>query len=117
MNSFLRSFLKPVVGSVLLITSFFEGIGQPNSSPYKIAQDRLIWHDKVDQEQQKLVVLGGGQRDSMIRLSKDETVTLHITDALGRRVDELKQQTEYDSTLNTNGKKRYLKGLAFLLGE
>ena len=117
MNSILRSFLKPVVGSVLLITSFFEGIGQPNSSPYKIAQDRLIWHDKVDQEQQKLVVLGGGQRDSMIRLSKDETVNLHITDALCRRVDELQQQIEYDSTLNTNGKKRYLKGLAFLLGE
>ena len=102
---------------VLLITSFFEGIGQPTSSPYKIAQDRLIWHDKVDQEQQKLVILGGGQHDSMIRLSKDETVNLHITDALGRRVDELQQQIEYDSTLNTNGKKRYLKGLAFLLGE
>jgi len=77
----------------------------------------LIWHDKVDQEQQKLVILGGGQHDSMIRLSKDETVNLHITDALGRRVDELQQQIEYDSTLNTNGKKRYLRGLAFLLGE
>jgi hypothetical protein len=77
----------------------------------------LIWHDKVDQEQQKLVILGGGKVDSMIRLSKDETINLHITDALCRRVDELQQGIEYDSTLNTNGKKRYLKGLAFLLGE
>jgi hypothetical protein len=71
----------------------------------------------VDQEQQKLVILGGGKNDSMIRLSRDETVNLHITDALGRRVDELQQQIELDSTLNTNGKKRYLKGLAFLLAE
>ncbi|HEY4063305.1 MAG TPA: hypothetical protein VGM30_15470 [Puia sp.] len=117
MNPFLRSFLRAVAVTIPLMTLFFKGIGQPSSSPYKIAQDRLIWHDKVDQEQQKLVILGGGKNDSMIRLSRDETVNLHITDALGRRVDELQQQIELDSTLNTNGKKRYLKGLAFLLAE
>jgi hypothetical protein len=98
------------------MTSLLKGMGQPNSYPYKVAQDRMIWHDKVDQEQQKLFALGGGKADSLIRLSKDETVNLHITDALGRRVDEIQQQIEFDSTLNTNGKKRYLRGLAFLLG-
>ena len=76
----------------------------------------MLWHDKVDQEQQKLIILGGGKHDSLIRLSKDETVNLQITDALSRRVDELQQQIEFDSTLNTNGKKRYLRGLASLLG-
>jgi hypothetical protein len=91
------------------------GRGQTNAYPYKVAQDRMLWHDKVDQEQQKLLILGGGKQDSLIRLAKDETINLQITDALSRQVDELQQQIEFDSTLNTNGKKRYLRGLASLL--
>ncbi|WP_431212159.1 hypothetical protein ACQ86N_41460 [Puia sp. P3] len=38
-----------------------------------------------------------------------------MTDALSRRIDLLQQQIELDSTLNTNNKKRYLRGLADLL--
>jgi hypothetical protein len=115
MNSFLLSFLRTISLSVLLMTFLLKGRAQPNSYPYKVAQDRMIWHDKVDQEQQKLFALGGGTKDSLIHLSKDETINLHVTDALGRRVDELQQQIEFDSTLNTNGKKRYLRGLESLL--
>jgi hypothetical protein len=88
---------------------------QSNSYPYKVARDRMIWHDKVDQEQQSLLILGGGGRDSMIRLAKDENVNLQITDALIRQVDELQESLELDSTLNSNNKKKYLRGLAFLL--
>lgn len=91
------------------------GRAQPNSYPYKVAQDRMIWHDKVDQAQQVLIVLGNGKSDSVIRLTKDETANLQITDALCRRVDELQERIEFDSTLNTNGKKRYLRGLEALL--
>jgi hypothetical protein len=40
---------------------------------------------------------------------------LQVTDALVRQVDELQQQIEFDSTLNTNNKKKYLRGLEFLL--
>lgn len=90
-------------------------MAQPNSYPYKVAQDRMIWHDKVDKEQQRLILLGGGKDDSIIRLSKDEAVNLQVTDALCRQVDELQQQIEFDSTLSTNGKKRYLRGLEDLL--
>ena len=116
MSLFLRiSFIRPITLSVLLTTSLLKGMGQTNAYPYKVAQDRMIWHDKVNLEQQKLFALGGGTADSLIHLSKDETVNLHITDALGRRVDELQQSIEFDSTLNTNGKKRYLRGLADLL--
>ncbi len=60
-------------------------------------------------------MLGGGKDDSVIRLTKDETIILQITDAFGRQVDDLQQQIEFDSTLNTNGKKRYLRGLESLL--
>ena len=93
----------------------FRGLAQPNSYPYKVAQDRMIWHDKVDQAQQVLIGMGNGKSDSVIRLTKDETANLQITDALCRRVDELQERIEFDSTLNTNGKKRYLRGLEALL--
>src|SRR5262249_54042580 len=92
----------------------FRALAQPNSYPFKVAQDRMLWHDYVDKEQQRLVQLGGGS-DSLIHLSKDETVNLQVTDALIRQVDELQEKIELDSTLNTNNKKRYLRGLADVL--
>ena len=100
---------------IALLGLSFSSLAQPDSYPYRVAQDRMIWHDKVDQEQQRLVMLGGGKDDSIIRLTRDETINLQITDALCRRVDDLQQQIEFDSTLNTNGKKRYLRGLGILL--
>lgn len=111
----LRSIPFQIVLSVLMITFFLDGFAQTSAYPYKVAQDRMLWHDNVDKEQQKLMAAGGGSRDSLIRLSKDETVNLQVTDALVRQVDELQQQIEFDSTLNTNNKKKYLRGLEFLL--
>ncbi len=90
-------------------------VAQPNSYPFKPAQDRMIFHDKVDQAQQRLIVMGGGKSDSVLRLTGDDAINLQITDALCRQVDELQEQIELDSTLNTNGKKRYLRGLEALL--
>ena len=75
----------------------------------------MLWHDKVDKEQERLFQLAGNKNDSVIRLTRDESVNLQITDAIGRVVDGLQQQIEFDSTLNTNGKKRYLRGLADVL--
>ncbi|HVW60933.1 MAG TPA: hypothetical protein VHC48_12880 [Puia sp.] len=98
-----------------MMTFSLDGIAQTSAYPYKVAQDRMLWHDNVDKEQQKLIVAGGGSKDTVIRLSKDETVNLQVTDALVRRVDELQQQIEFDSTLNTNTKKKYLRGLEYLL--
>src|SRR5882757_9841294 len=115
MKLLLRSISLPAVLSVLMITSSLVGAAQTNAYPYKVAQDRMLWHDNVDKEQQKLVIAGGGKYDGLIRLSKDETVNLQVTDALIRQVDELQQQIEFDSTLNTNNKKKYLRGLVFLL--
>jgi hypothetical protein len=98
-----------------MITTSLSGMAQTNAYPYKVAQDRMLWHDNVDKEQQKLIIAGGGKRDSLIRLTRDETVNLQVTDALVRQVDELQEQIEFDSTLNTNNKKKYLRALEFLL--
>src|ERR1700753_992196 len=108
MMLFLRAVIPVFLFSVLASAV---SQAQPNSYPYKVAQDRMLWHDKVDKEQQRLFLLGGSKDDSVMRLTRDEAVNLQITDALGRRVDELQQQIEFDSTLNTNNKKRYLRGL------
>src|ERR1700694_2549853 len=87
---------------------------QTNAYPYKVAQDRMLWHDNVDKQQKHLLELHG-KDDSLIRLGKDENVNLQVSDALIRRVDELQQRIEFDSTLNTNNKKKYLRGLEFLI--
>jgi len=115
MNRVIRTILSNFLVLGLIVAAPIWGVAQPNAYTFKIAQDRMLWHDKVDQEQQRLVILGGGKYDSIIRLSKDETVNLQVTDAFGRRIDALQQQIELDSTLNTNNKKRYLRGLADLL--
>jgi len=107
--------LRVTISGFFALLAFTAVQAQPNSYPYKVAQDRMLWHDKVDKEQQRLFQLGGSKDDSVMRLTRDEAVNLQITDALGRRVDELQEQIEFDSTLNTNGKKRYLRGLSDVL--
>ncbi len=109
MNLFLRSVLFS--GTLLLS---LRGVAQNTAYPYKVAQDLMLWHDNVDKEQQKFIIAGGGN-DTLIRLAKDEAVNFQITDALLRRVDELQQHIEFDSTLNTNNKKKYLRALEILL--
>jgi hypothetical protein len=111
MMPILRAVISYLIYPALLLGPLC-GMAQPDSYPYKVAQDRMLWHDKVDQEQQRFILLGGNKNDSLVRLSRDEAVNLQITDALIRRVDELQQRIEFDSTLNTNTKKRYLRGLA-----
>src|SRR5882757_5854235 len=115
MNRSVRSFTTFLLSCVMVFAGSSAAQAQPNSYPYKVAQDRMLWHDYVDKEQQRLVQLGGGKTDSLVRLSKDESVNLQVTDALIRKVDEQQQLIELDSTLNTNNKKRYLRGLADVL--
>src|SRR5258708_18817249 len=115
MNTKVRSFLVFFLIPVLTFAVPFLATAQSNSYPFKIAQDRMLFHDKVDKEQARLVILGGGKYDSIIRLSKYETVNLQVTDAFGRRIDELQQQIEFDSPLHTNNKNCYLLSLDGLL--
>lgn len=116
--------MKPILRSVIVLlivpliiiaTTGQKGWAQASAYPYKVAYDRMLWHDNVDKEQKRLVTLGGGDGDGIIRLSKDEGVNQQITEALIGHVDKLQKQIEFDSTLNTNSKKKYLRGLETLL--
>ena len=115
MNRSIRSFTTILLSCVIVFAGSSAAHAQPNSYPYKVAQDRMLWHDYVDKEQLRLIHLGGNKNDSLITLTRDEAINLQVTDALIRRVDELQEQIELDSTLNTNNKKRYLRGLADVL--
>ena len=61
MNTLLRSIVHFTALSLFLVTIAIKGSAQTNAYPYKVAQDRMLWHDNVDKEQQRLVILGGGK--------------------------------------------------------
>jgi hypothetical protein len=94
--------------SFLLLLPGLSALSQ-NTSGFKIAMERVLWHDNIDKQQGKLVPPGG------VKISRDESVNLAITDALTRRVDELQLQYELDSTLSNQEKIKYLRSLDFLL--
>ncbi len=74
----------------------------------------MLWHDNVDKEQRHLLTING-KTDSLISLTRDDNINLQITDALIRRVDVIQEKIEFDSLLNTNNKKKYLRALETLL--
>jgi hypothetical protein len=109
----MKQILHLVSGLLLLLINGL-AYAQPNSYPFKVQQDRLLWHDNVDKEQRRLLALDGKPDDS-ISLSKDENINLEIADALIRQVDQLQEQIEMDSLLNGQGKIKYLRSLESML--
>jgi hypothetical protein len=97
----------PVVSFLLLLPGL-SALSQ-STNGFKIALERVLWHDNIDKQQGKLVPPGG------VKISRDESVNLQITDALTRRVDELQLQFEQDSTMTGQEKIKYLRSLDFLL--
>ena len=93
---------------IIILMIHIHVIQAQNSYPFKVATDRMLWHDKVDDQQKKI---------SSEKFPRDESVKLMVTDALSRRVDQLQQDIELDSTMNRNQKIRYLLGLENLVKE
>jgi hypothetical protein len=92
--------------SVLLLQSAH---GQSTSAyPYKIAMERMLWHDNIDKQQKDLLAAN-------TKSTADESLKLQVADALLRQVDDLQQKIETDSTLSGNGKIKYLRNLGFVL--
>ncbi len=72
--------------------------------------ERELWHGNIDKQQKKI-----NQLNNQGKISADTTISLHVMDALTRGVDELQNQIELDSTLNSNSKIKYLRSIDFLL--
>ena len=97
--------------SVTLISLFFLILsqkGMPQTSvPFTISTDRLLFHDNVDRQQKRL----SPNDEGMVKLTSDEIVNMHISNALIKRVDEIQEEIEKDTLANTNIKKKYLRTL------
>lgn len=77
---------------------------------YPVDKGRMLFHDAIDKEQKKVYDLDG-RKDTIIYISKDETINLQIEYALITKVDEMQKNIELDSTLSHNNKIKYLRGL------
>ena len=91
-----------------LLIPVFQLLAQ-TAYPFVVARDRMLFHDNVDKEQKKLLKDGG------VKLTKDESINLQIEDALIRRLDDFQETIENDTILTGNDKKKYLRGLEFML--
>jgi hypothetical protein len=99
----------------LLLTGFCAyAQAQPPSYRFHPDNGRILFHDKVDAEQQRLKDLDG-VKDNAITLSKDATINGQIEYALINEVDEVQQKIELDSTLSHPAKVKYILGLEALL--
>jgi hypothetical protein len=82
--------------------------------PFKIQQERKLWHDNIDREQKRLLALDG-KADTIIQVSKDENVNLEMADVMIRQVDELQENIELDSSLSGQMKIKNLRSLEAML--
>jgi hypothetical protein len=101
--------MKPFLlsGAILLILGS-AGQAQTSAYPFKVAMGRLLFHESIDKQQVKIISSSSGK-------DAEETVELQIGDAIGRRVDELQEQLEADSTLSDQGKIKYLRNVEAVL--
>jgi hypothetical protein len=102
--------------SAYLLFFFTCAFVQAQPPAYRFVPDkgRILFHDKVDAQQQRIKDMDG-KKDNAITLSKDATVNGQVEYALLDRVDELQQKIEQDSVLSHSSKVKYILGLETLL--
>lgn len=81
---------------------------------YKPAQNRQLWHDRIDQEQ-KTILSADGSADHVFSPSKDDDVNYLLTRSLVKKTDALQFLYETDKVLDHRLKVNYLSGLENLL--
>jgi hypothetical protein len=71
-------------------------------------RQRELFHDKVNKEQ-LIIDKADGKQDGTVKTSNNEEITLAITDAFVRKVDEIQDNIERNKKIATNNDKvRYL---------
>lgn len=102
----MKRFLSCVIGLFIIFNTAFS----QTSYPFRVSMDRMLWHDKIDKQQKKLY-----NTEGQLRLSADESVNLQIEDALIRKIDNLQESIETDSTSNGQAKVKYLRSVEKLI--
>ena len=80
----------------------------------KPPKNRELFHDYIDAEQKKLL-RSDGRNDNQFNASADEEINFLLTRTLINRVDELQCNIENDSSLSSQNKIKYLRGIENVL--
>jgi hypothetical protein len=105
----LNHMYKAFVTVSLLVLLGNKGFAQ-TSYPFKVAFDRMLWHENVDKQQKRLL-----SPDGTIKFAITESNKTTIADALIKGVDKQQQKIELDSTLTAQAKTKYLRTLELLV--
>ncbi len=95
---------------LLVVVLFCSALELEAQTTYKIATDRLLWHDNIDKQQKKLLNDSGE-----VFIVSDPITRQKIKESLISGVDDLQRRIELDTTLNTNNKKKYLRNIEYML--
>src|SRR6202042_2571091 len=74
---------------------------------YKIAQERLLWHDNIFRQQKRLFKPG---TDS-VSVSDDPLVNKRVEAAMIDRIDKLQQKIEQDTSMGSQVKIKWLRSV------
>ncbi|HLG39159.1 MAG TPA: hypothetical protein VI461_05795, partial [Chitinophagaceae bacterium] len=80
----------------------------------KPPKNRELFHDYID-AQQKKILRSDGKADNQFNASGDEEINFLLTRTLVSKIDELQCSIEIDSTLNSQNKIKYLRGVENVL--
>jgi len=101
----------PLLTLFILLTTGRQAEGQATSYPYKIAQERVLWHDNISKQQRRLFK----PNTDSVDVSVDPSVNKSVDEAMIRHIEKLEQQIEQDSTLSGQGKTKYLRSMENLV--
>src|SRR5215831_17448458 len=82
----------------------------------KAPLNRILFHDKVD-KQQKEILRSDGKADNEFRPTNDDEINFKLTSVVGPKgeIDWLQYRIEKDSSIKSQEKIKYLRGLENLL--
>lgn len=106
-----KNFLPLLLFTVSLFTCVQAGRTQPNT---KIPLSRLYFHETIEATQKKILLMDG-KDDNLFTPTSNESLNKELTNTVIKKVDNLKQRIEADSSLNNNGKIKFLRGLNEML--
>lgn len=95
---------------ILLILINFFCLAQARNLTDSIPLSRLYFHETLHTTQQKLLAVDG-KADSIFTMTANESLNNEITTAITEGVNNIINNIEADSTLDNNGKIKFLRGL------
>ena len=103
----MRRMTYPLQLSFLFVV-FFSSWAKAQTTVCKPPIGRVLWHDKIDRAQKRLV-------DQKINTGDNEDLNYFVNQAITKKVDALQCAIETDASLTDQPKKGYLAGVENLL--